>query len=326
MRLGLLRAVVDELDEGRDCAMADQAVTAWDLDAGPARYLRASANVVFGFAGGDGRHHILRLTPTERRSRSELEAELGFVRRLAAAGVAVAEPVPAASGADVHPVRVGAGAFHATVFLALPGAHRELDDLSCDGIALWGAALGRLHRAARGQPARGRPSWTDQLPTLPAREQAARELLHRLGTRLLDLPAGPDDVGLVHGDFELDNVMWDGDRPAALDFDDCGRHWFVADIAMALRDLRDPTGHLDPDRPGVRAFLDGYRAERPLADAAVDTIPTMLELHDLTMFGLLLRTRDLRAGEPVPGWLDRLDRRLGEVLDEYRDRFTVALA
>src|SRR2546430_7254258 len=43
--------------------------------------------------------------------------------------------------------------------------------------------------------------------------------------------------GLIHGDFELDNLFWQDDTIALLDFDDCSYSWYVADVAFALRDL-----------------------------------------------------------------------------------------
>jgi len=208
----------------------------------------------------------------------------------------------------------------------LSGVQKEIGDLTLDEVARWGSALGRLHLAARGHPGDDRPSWSDQLPTLPPDERTAVDLLERVTDRLACLPAGEDDVGLIHGDFELDNVMWDGGHLSAMDFDDCGRHWFVADIAMALRDLRDPdSGQLDPDGPAVGAFLDGYRGERSLPEGAVEAIPLLLLLHDLTAFGLLLRICDLPVGEPVPDWLSRLDATLHGMLREYRDRFATAV-
>jgi len=46
-----------------------------------------------------------------------------------------------------------------------------------------------------------------------------------------------DNFGLIHFDFELDNLCWEDALIQMLDFDDCAYHWYAADITYALRDL-----------------------------------------------------------------------------------------
>ena len=72
-------------------------------------------------------------------------------------------------------------------------------------------------------------------------ETAAEVLVHdpalvaavrRLGDRLSELPRDPSCYGMIHGDFELDNLAWVDDTPTSFDFDDAARSWFVADVAL----------------------------------------------------------------------------------------------
>lgn len=323
MPLSLLRAVVDSIADDGTCPIAQDAIRPWAHEHGPVRFVRASANVIFRFSATGG-EYVLRLTPTQHRSPAAIAAELVFLRHLATAGVPLAGPVPALSGPEVRTVDTRLGSFHATVFAALHGTQYELSDLPAHCLTRWGQALGRLHHAARGHPGTGRPRWTDQLPALPAEEADARRLLHRVTDRLARLPATTENFGLIHGDFELDNLIWTaGHIPMIVDFDDSAHHWLAADIAFALRDLRDPeTGHLDPHQPAVRDFLQGYRTQHPVADPDLARIPLFLRLHDLTTFAGLLHALDLSQADASPDWLVTLRRKLTRKLDSYRCQFT----
>ena len=80
-------------------------------------------------------------------------------------------------------------------------------------------------------------------------------LMVNLRSQLTQLPL--EGIGLVHGDFELDNLKWSHGIPTAFDFDEAAVSWFAADVAIAVRDIAD--------RPELlAAFLSGYRSVRAL--------------------------------------------------------------
>jgi len=102
-----------------------------------------------------------------------------------------------------------------------------------------------------------------------------RAVLDELGT-------GPDHFGLVHGDFLPENLLLAPDGTITLlDFDDCGRGWFLFDIATALF-----MPSIDETYPAVRdAFVSGYREVRSLPDADVALLPWFLALRAATYVG-----------------------------------------
>ena len=156
---------------------------------------------------------------------------------------------------------------------------------------------------------------------LPPAESAARRELETVQQALSRLPVG-DSFGTIHYDFELDNICWDGATPAILDFDDCGPHWFAADIAFALRDLFADRGsrvNLEDER--FQAFINGYRSQRPMDEADLRQIPLFLRWHNLVSFARI--THSLSGG-PLAGeaeWLQDLRRHLNQILDSYRQEF-----
>jgi Ser/Thr protein kinase RdoA (MazF antagonist) len=143
----------------------------------------------------------------------------------------------------------------------------EVSDLRAEW---WGRALARLHEAGRDVgvplpgPFRELAHVGTAFPTTRRSGLAADAIARRLRT----LPADPERFGVVHGDFELDNLGWDGDTAVAYDFDEAARSWFVADIVSAVRDLAGRSELYG-------AFLTGYRRERPLPELRTGARPAV---------------------------------------------------
>jgi Ser/Thr protein kinase RdoA (MazF antagonist) len=188
--------------------------------------------------------------------------------------------------------------------------------------------LGSLHQAAEGYAGAGRPSIHDHLQAvaqqLPAHEHAALRQLALLERQLAALPANEQTFGLIHYDFELDNLIWDGQRVGIVDFDDCARYWFVADIAFALRDLfADQAEQIDTSDERFRTFIAGYREIRDLSDHELAQLGLFLRVHKLVTFAKLLRAADIDP-QTAPPWIaDLQDRLLGKA-QTYRESFAMA--
>ncbi len=310
MRLSTLWAVDREIDgEGRS-PIIDQIVARWPHDEGSARFFRSSANFIAIFQS-NGQRRYLRFADSSERDRDTILAELDLVRWLAGEGLDVSMPEPSLGGSFLETVEVDDRTFHAVAFSSCSGAHFDSDDLDDAGFRRWGDALGRLHAALKTYPNAGsasRRSWRDDLTfierLIPPEEAAIRAEFLDLQAVLHSLPAEPDQVGLIHFDFELDNLVWGDDSIAMIDFDDCATYWYAADIAFALRDLFDAGRSLDD--PSVRAFLDGYSARTEIDTSMVDAIPTFSRLSRLFGYARVARSLDLTPSPEYPDWLNGL--------------------
>jgi Ser/Thr protein kinase RdoA (MazF antagonist) len=320
-----MRTVIDTLTAAGECATADDIVALWAHDTGSTRFLRASANFVCTFRR-DNQPQVLRFTHAGERTQALLQAEIDYLHHLSACGVPVARPIRALSGRELESVQTPLGAFHAVAFEALAGAQYDIEELTLEQFSSWGRALGQLHLAARSYTGSGRPSWRDRLTALaerlPPDEQAARTVLDQVSARVAGLPAQEHNYGLIHGDFELDNLIWEADSVGIVDFDDSAWNWYVADIAFALRDLfGDRADNVDWGHEALLAFIDGYRTRCDVAQADLRLIPLFLQMHNVITFGKLLRTLDIPGDEPVPEWLGVLQQKLVRKLEFYRERF-----
>jgi Ser/Thr protein kinase RdoA (MazF antagonist) len=95
----------------------------------------------------------------------------------------------------------------------------------------------------------------------------------------------PGNFSLIHADFTPDNIIYDGEHLAIIDFDDAAYGWHVYDIASVLIECRDAS-----DIEALRAaLLDGYLARRPLAQRDLDMLPTFLLIRGMAIIGWYLQ-------------------------------------
>jgi Ser/Thr protein kinase RdoA (MazF antagonist) len=296
-----------------DSPVADQVAAQWGYPAGAARWWRSSASHVF-VLDGDGGRRFLRFVPGAYRGRNDVTAVARLMAQLSRGGSAVVRPVASESGDLTVTVVTRIGAMHAMLVEAAPGEEVEIAGLTESRARCWGKALARLHRDA----AELGPGLSESFSELPdiarlfADDSSLVEAALTLAGWMDSLPRDRNHWGVVHGDFELDNLAWVGDRSIAYDFDEAAVSWFAADIACAVRDLADCTGHAAAEhRARFDAFMAGYRSLRPLDDQEVGRLPLFAGLHAAA--ALVRITRALgEPGRDEPGWLAELRGKLTE--------------
>jgi Ser/Thr protein kinase RdoA (MazF antagonist) len=261
------------------------------------RLLHVSENATFAAEGGS-RRVILRLHRAGYHTEAEIRAELAWLLALRDAAVApCVEPRPARDGSFIQLLPTASGDRFVVAFEPIPGRTAE------DGAdpLLWfgrlGALTAALHRHARGwRRPRGfvrkrwdvatilgpRPHWGHwrdapglDAPMTAVLGRAAADIARRLAA----YGTGPRRFGLVHADLRLANLMVDGDRLRAIDFDDCGFSWWMYDFAAAVSFIED-----DPRLPVLaRLWLEGYRAVVPLAPEDEAMLPVLVLLRRLLL-------------------------------------------
>lgn len=322
LKLSLMHAFFQTVDADWHTPLIQPLLDHWPHDPGSAVVIRASSNFILRYTC-QGQPRILRLTPAQQRTPDMLQAELDFLLHLAGQGLKVNRPLPSSSGRLVESAETPLGILHAVSFEYLEGEEKEFDQLTPQDFTRWGQALGELHNAADGMDAPARPDaeglLQDALERLPAAETAARRAGQILQARLVHLPIRPGIYGLIHYDFELDNLIWKEGVPQVIDFDDCAWHWLAADVAYALRDLfADRASRVDPAHPSLQAFVSGYRRARPLAQSELAHLPLFMALLNFLMFAELLEIVNEPPSAGEAEWTVNLRRRLAGKLEIYR--------
>ncbi|HEY7432692.1 MAG TPA: phosphotransferase [Streptosporangiaceae bacterium] len=307
--------------------VADQVAAQWAYPAGTAKWWRSSAFHVFAIPG-DGGGRFLRFVPIACRRQDDIAAAAELMAQLSRAGSAVVRPVATVSGALTVTVPTRIGVMHAVLVEAAPGAEADIGGLAPARARRWGQALARLHSDATGLSG-GLSEAFGELPDaggLFAGDTPLVEATLTLTGWMGGLPRDRHHWGVVHGDFELDNLAWAGDRPTAYDFDEAAVSWFAADVAAAVRDLTGPTGLAAGEHRALfDAFVDGYRDLRPLDDQDLGRLPLFAGLHAAA--SLVRITHAIGdAGQDEPGWLVQLRGKLTERARTLRQTVIAAAA
>ena len=225
------------------------------------------------------------LTLFERLGADQLPYYLRLMQHLAAHGIPVPAPQPAADGGLVHSLCGKPTA----VVTRLPGSHRNLPTAA--HAAQVGEMLARMHVAGASfdlqqDHLRGLAWWQATvpvvLPHLPA--EAARLLRDELAfqEQLASSAAGQAlPRGPIHADLFRDNVMFDDtagpDRLCGFfDFYFAGTDTLLFDVAVCLNDwcADHATGELVPAL--AQALADAYQQHRPFTSAELRLLPTLM--------------------------------------------------
>ncbi|THV36440.1 phosphotransferase enzyme family protein [Glycomyces buryatensis] len=306
--------------------IADQVAAAWGYPAGTAKWWRSSASHVFVLPDPSGKRY-LRFVPDAYRGAGPIEAVSALMDRLAADGTAVVRPVPDQTGALTATVTTTLGPMHAMVVEAAPGEALDADDLTADRARAWGAALASVHEGAAELDTDLPEAFTElaEIPDRFADDPVLVKAAASLSKRLAGLPRDRTRFGIVHGDFELDNLAWDAGRTTAFDFDEAARSWYAADIAYALRDLTGPDGNPEAaHREHFQAFITGYRSVRPFDEGDLANLRLFAGLHAACSLARI--TRALGApGDGDPEWMAELRATLIDMARSHRE-LTVTVA
>lgn len=253
-----------------------------------------------------------------------------MLRHLAQRSAPVCTPVARSDDQFLTPLDCAEGQRWAALFTAAPGKEIGYKGYTEDQAALYGEAVGAIHRASdsfagpRLRPALDLAHLLDRPLALVTTALAHRagdlaytaELRARLRGKI-ERAAGLE-TGFCHGDFHGQNACEAAGTFTFCDFDCCGwghRAYDAAVFPWAFALTENPVERIETMG---RAFLKGYGRQRDLAPADVAAIPAFVAIRQIWLIGLHLELAD-RFGR---GWLDDryFDRHL-KVLRDWEKNF-----
>ncbi|CAN7286571.1 phosphotransferase enzyme family protein [Rossellomorea sp. LjRoot5] len=293
--------------------LAEMLVSNWEYDGQSPdlfKTYRISSNATYSYQF-NGKTQFLRFAPTSEKCRENLLAELDFISYLRSKEYGVLEVVESKSGEKLVEVQTPWGKYYATVFKQVPGVPISETELNDHIMFNYGKSLGKLHRlSSEYHPVQSkRWSFSDVLASI---ESVLMDLPHETlalkETKLLkdyfkSLPKTKSHFGLIHYDFEYDNVFYDTKSQYChvIDFDDAMYHWYVMDIEQTLDSLQDC---IPPEKYQEKkeCFLDGYRTEFEIQDDMLPLLSAFRRFADLYGYVRILKsTEDQWNHEPE--WL-----------------------
>jgi len=307
--------------------LAEEALRNWTYDRDTLSenlaLFRISSNAIYPFRQ-DGELCFLRLAPTEEKQERNVTGELAFIRYLVAEGYPALRPIDSNDGETVCRLPTRWGPYYASAFHCVAGVPVEDTDFAGPIMVAYGRALGRLHALSeRYVPTVRKWDYRDALDWVEdtLREQkapaAVKTELAAVRRTLDALPVEKGGYGLIHYDFEPDNVFFDADTGAcsAIDFDDGMYHWYALDVQRSLDSLCD---YLQGKRleAAQEAFLKGYATERVCPERTETVVRAMHRFVNLYRYARLshcLGGDAAAAGEPE--WMIALRAKLNRIMD-----------
>jgi len=119
-----------------------------------------------------------------------------------------------------------------------------------------------------------------------------------------------DDYGIIHYDFEPDNVFYDEveNTFSVIDFDDAINCWYALDIVRSL-DALDDVVEESLLKEAEACFLEGYREATKLSEAQMSSFSIMRRLVRLQEYATILYVMS-EVPKQMPDWMQGLTERL----------------
>ena len=280
------------------------------------KYFRISSNAVYPFAA-QGKRCFLRLSPVEEKSEQNLKGEFAFLRYLQEAGYPAMVSVASKNGEFLLKLTTKWGVYYASVFEGVPGKPIEETDYCKEIMLSYGKALGRLHcLSMQYEPECRKWSYEDALVWISdvLKDYYAPEYMiaqvEVVKQELALLTRNSETFGLVHYDFEPDNVFYEKADCSChvIDFEDGMYHFFLVDIEQVFDCLSE---ELDGEAlcEAKECFLQGYRNEKALETNFEEKLPVMRKFCNLYSYARLIRCVAEEVAD-APQWMSNLKTRL----------------
>lgn len=283
---------------------------------------RISSNAIYPFEQ-KGQMCFLRLAPIEEKMEQNVYGELEFIQYLLKHNFPALQPVPAKNGEICLKLSTEWGEYYASAFQKVSGVQIECLTLTDEVMYQYGKTLGKLHcLSADFKPDTKKWTYVEVLEwiqgTLEEYDSPVFMMneLFAIRNELDLLPQRSDNYGLVHYDFELDNVFYDESTKicSVIDFDDGMYHWFSLDIDQVFDSLAE---ELDGDnlRSAQQEFLRGYKEEHCYTEEMEQSRRLMRRFVNLYAYARLIRSV-ADTFENEPDWLIKLREKLNKVISK----------
>lgn len=303
--------------------LAKEALKNWEHDGELFDQFRISSNAIYPFSQNGG-ICFLRLAPEGEKLEQNVFGEIEFINYLLSHQYPALKPLPAISGETCLKLKTAWGNYYASAFQRVSGVPLERTDLSGEIMYQYGNSLGKLHSLSSNfKPVIKKwthaesLNWIENVLTEYHAPDAVVSALSALKRDLEKLPQTKENYGLVHYDFELDNVFYDESTKtcSVIDFDDGMYHWYALDIVQVFDALEDDSESLTGEalKEAKREFIRGYCEEHSYPADMEALQPLMLRFIDLYGYARLIRCVAEQFPEE-PEWLVTLREKLKVVI------------
>ena len=271
------------------------------------QYYMISANAVYPFKN-KGQVKFLRLAPSEARSYDQIHAEIGILKHLENNNFPAMRAVASSNGEYIVKKNTPFGEYYATVFDRVAGQCAGEIQMNESLAIKIGESLAKLHNTlstyqCKRDSFNHKFEWMEK-ELLLLNDHTVLKKLDVLKEDFKKLQLTEDNYGLIHYDYELDNVFYDkeSDTITPIDFDDSMYHLYAMDITQTLDSFDDKKDEFE------ESFISGYQSIRSISnnyDEEVELCKSFATLYSYTR----ISRSDKEIWENEPEWLINLRRK-----------------
>lgn len=282
------------------------------------RYFRISSNAIYPFRlKTDGRVCFLRLSPTEEKKLDDVKSETCLIEWLLEKGFSAMRPVPMKSGKLFGQINTEWGTYNVSCFEKVAGKSLEDTKGTLQIVKGYGKTLGKLHALTKEYPySDERRNHKMLLCEIEERMQKygasaiAKKEFDVVCKELEHLSLSISDYGVIHYDFEPDNVFYDEKEESfsVIDFDDAICCWYALDVVRALDALDEVVENVSMEE-SIASFLEGYRSVTTFTEEQQQSMQLMRRFVHLQEYTTLLHVISEDV-EDMPDWMNKLSQKL----------------
>lgn len=321
---GMCMLKLKYLEDNRELVM--RLLKAWPYDEESLILLeqyRISSNAVYPYKC-QGEVHLLRFSPNVEKAPEIIRAELEYLKFLKENGYAVPEIILSNNGHELEVIDTQWGAYSAAVFKGVKGDRLDGIALTDEIIIGYGRALGELHLLSQKYKPKAykRISCNEQLDymcntmTQMNNEDLILSAIKELRKDLASLTKTQDNYGLIHYDYELDNVFFERESKCyhVIDFDDAVYHYYMMDIVKCIENIMEE--HPEMDIEHVESYLlKGYTSVKSIDPVILENTDIFKRYFQIYQY---VRCR-VSLSEPIdnpPQWMVNVTRHIEKILKE----------
>ncbi|GAU78572.1 phosphotransferase enzyme family protein [Fusibacter sp. 3D3] len=300
----------------------------WNYDdesLGLFKYFRISSNAIYPFKS-QGKVYFLRFVPESEKNVESISQELKFIEISSENGFNVPKVVESKLGNFIETKNTPWGTYHAVVFESAGDETLESVQITEEIAYQYGKSLADLHQISQKkiQSNIKRESIYDIFDLVEARiandathSSAFLNHVKQLRAEFEKMERMDHSFGLIHYDYELDNIIYDikTQKLFAIDFDDCMYGFYGQDVERAINSIESEIE--DQLQESIKeSFIKGYRD----ADGNLETYYKNRALFKAfadmySYFRMKASLEEKWDNEPV--WMDNLRSRLSERMRMY---------
>lgn len=289
---------------------------------------RISSNAVYPFWNKE-KVQILRFSPKSEKMPETINAEIEYLEYLRRNGLLVPDIVLSRKQESLVTVLTKWGEYSAVVFGKVEGKRLDKIELTDDLIINYGKELGKLHKLSQKYKAVDykRVTHTDQfnwmkkiLSAFPD-ECSAIEELRMISNMMSEIERTDLNYGLIHYDYELDNVFYDEESKhfSIIDFDDAHYNWYVVDIIKSVDNILEELPSMS-ENDVFNLLIEGYNKIISLDQSLLGKKDVFRRYIRLYSFVRAIRAIG-KLPDIKPGWMDHLVNRIRTNLEVDRCQF-----